>query len=124
GGQPLVLIGIGQGGGIQLTHLVPQEVHLTGPGPGVAAQGSQLLLDLPHLGPGRGQWFKVDPGEGVEGGPLHRGPEQRLMGLPAPVSPVSAVIPGPNTNVRSAITPRSRTRSSASIIGRAVRTWP
>ncbi len=34
--------------------------------------------------------------------------------LPAPVSPVTAVIPGPSTSDSSAITPRSRTRSSLS----------
>src|SRR3954469_19799576 len=35
--------------------------------------------------------------------------------LPAPVSPVSAVMPASRTRVRSAITPRSRTRSSVSM---------
>src|SRR5438270_5117680 len=35
--------------------------------------------------------------------------------FPAPVSPVSAVIPGPSTRRRSSMTPRSRTASSVSI---------
>ena len=35
--------------------------------------------------------------------------------LPAPVSPVSAVIPGPRSRVTDSMTPRSRTRSSTSI---------
>src|SRR5947209_12859586 len=35
--------------------------------------------------------------------------------FPAPVSPVRAVIPASRTRVRSAITPRSRTRSSVSM---------
>ena len=34
--------------------------------------------------------------------------------LPAPVSPVSAVMPGPKVSVRSSMTPRSRTRRSVS----------
>ncbi len=37
--------------------------------------------------------------------------------LPAPVSPVSAVIPGPNTRLRSSITPSWLTLSSLNIPG-------
>ena len=37
--------------------------------------------------------------------------------LPAPVSPVSAVMPGPKISVRSSITPRSRTCRSVNTAG-------
>src|SRR5580693_8345178 len=44
--------------------------------------------------------------------------------LPAPVSPVSTVMPGPKTSVRSSITPRSRTCRSVStgqpLVGRSL----
>ena len=49
-----------------------------------------------------------------------RPPSRRLRAwinrvLPAPVSPVSAVMPGPGRTVTSSITPRLRTRSSTSM---------
>ena len=55
-------------------------------------------------------------------------PSSRLMAstsmvLPAPVSPVRAVMPGPSTRSISVMTPRSRMRSSVSISGRSARTW-
>ena len=74
-------------------------------------------------------------GPGPDHGGSARPPSSRLRAstsrvLPAPVSPVSAVMPGPRATVTSSMTPRLRTRSSTSVAhllvptGRPGGTWP
>ena len=80
-GQTVVLSRVGQPGGVQLGHLEPEKVDLTGSGPLVPAEGAQLGVDLCHPSTGVGQRRQVDRTEPVQRIPLRRGTQQTLVGV-------------------------------------------
>ena len=80
-----VLGGIVEPGGGDLLHLVAEQVDLPGPGAGVATEGLELGVELAHR-----RSFVAVAGPcvqrrrarvAVERAPLHRGVEQRLVGV-------------------------------------------
>src|SRR5918996_520006 len=80
--QPLqlgVLVGTGDGGAVDLAHLVAQEVQLPRPCPLVAAHGGQLVDDAADLLPGGVQRPAVDAAEPVERLPLGGDVQQGLV---------------------------------------------
>jgi hypothetical protein len=80
-GQPDLLVRVLEGGPVELVDLEPQEVELAGPRPLVAAEGGQRGVDVGELGLGRDERREVDTAEAVEGGPLGRRRQQRLVGV-------------------------------------------
>ena len=79
GGQPGLLLGIVDAGGVQLGHLVAQEVGLAGPRALVAPERSQLGVQLGHTTARRPQRTQVDVPEAVERSPLSARREQGLV---------------------------------------------
>ena len=76
GVEAIVLVGVVEGGRLQLRELVAQQVDLAGPGAGVAAQLGEAAVDLGQVGPSLVQAAQVDAGGAVEGPALGRGRQQ------------------------------------------------
>ncbi len=81
GPQRLVLVGAGDGGVVDLGHLVAHEVELACPVALVAPEARQLVAKPGDLLAGGQQRLEVDPAEPVERLALGRGVQQRLVGV-------------------------------------------
>jgi hypothetical protein len=81
GRQRLVLGGVGDGGAVDLVDLELEQVELTGPGPLVAPQTGQGLVQGFQLGPGLEKGRQIDLAVAVQGLPLRSAVEQRLVGV-------------------------------------------
>ncbi len=122
----------------RLLGVLPVEVDQPGPGLGQGRDRRHAPVDpgpgpsLGGHGPGQDDLLVVDdepalrPGPGLAPGRTRTGSARPPTSssrastssvLPAPVSPVRAVMPGPSSSVTASMTPRSRTRSSTSIGG-------
>jgi len=65
------LIGVLQGGGVELGHLEAEEIDLAGSRPCVSAEGGQRFVDGADAGTGTFERFAIDAAVGVQRPPLH-----------------------------------------------------
>ena len=74
--EALVFAGIGDGGPVDLSDLMAQQVHLAEASPGVAAEFGEASIDGAEIVDQLLQQMRVDVAEVVKGGPLDTDPQQ------------------------------------------------